>query len=119
MSFWKNLTVLDLETLDTPLIGSKIESAIEQYKFREASQQMMHMARLGNKYLAEQEPWKKIKTDPERVAAILHTAIQITAYLALYSSPILPYTAEKIKKCFGIEDLRWDSGQSELYLSNC
>ena len=111
----KNLTVLDLETLDTlPLLVQKMESAIEQYKFREASQQMMLIARLGNKYLAEQEPWKKIKTDPERVAAILHTAIQITAYLALYSSPILPYTAEKIKKCLGIEDLRWDSANQNF-----
>ena len=58
----------------------KIGTAITHYRFREASKELMNLARLGNKYLADEEPWKKIKTDPEAVAEILHTALQISAF---------------------------------------
>ncbi len=85
----------------------KIGDAIEHYKFREASQALMNLARLGNKYLADEEPWKKIKTDPDRVATILYNALQIAATLALVSEPLLPFTAVKLKKMLQLEGKSW------------
>ena len=85
----------------------KIGDAIEHYKFREASQALMNLARLGNKYLADEEPWKKIKTDPDRVATILFNALQIAATLALVSEPLLPFTAVKLKKMLQLEGKSW------------
>jgi len=85
----------------------KIGDAIEHYKFREASQALMNLARLGNKYLADEEPWKKIKTDSGRVATILYNALQIAATLALVSEPLLPFTAVKLKKMLQLEGKSW------------
>ena len=85
----------------------KIGTAIAHYRFREASQELMNLARLGNKYLADEEPWKKIKTDPEAVAEILHTALQITALLAVVSEPILPFTAQKLKDLLQLPNTSW------------
>jgi methionyl-tRNA synthetase len=89
---------VDTETLETlaatPL---KIGKLIDQYKFRAACQEMMQLARLGNKYLADEEPWKLIKTNPERVATIMHTALQIAAGLAILSEPFMPHTAQKLR----------------------
>jgi methionyl-tRNA synthetase len=85
----------------------KIGDAIEHYKFREASQALINLARLGNKYLADEEPWKKIKTDPDRVATILYNALQIAATLALVSEPLLPFTAVKLKKMLQLEGKSW------------
>ena len=85
----------------------KIGAAITHYRFREASQELMNLARLGNKYLADEEPWKKIKTDPEAVAEILHTALQITALLAVVSEPILPFTAQKLKGLLKLPHISW------------
>jgi len=94
----------------------KIGTAIAHYRFREASQELMNLARLGNKYLADEEPWKKIKTDPEAVAEILHTALQITALLAIVSEPILPFTAQKLKNLLQLPNISWAAleGQGEL-----
>ena len=94
----------------------KIGTAIAHYRFREASQELMNLARLGNKYLADEEPWKKIKTDPEAVAEILHTALQITALLAVVSEPILPFTAQKLKNLLQLPNISWAAleGQGEL-----
>ncbi len=94
----------------------KIGTAIAHYRFREASQELMNLARLGNKYLADEEPWKKIKTDPEAVAEILHTALQITALLAVVSEPILPFTAQKLKDLLQLPNISWAAleGQAEL-----
>jgi methionyl-tRNA synthetase len=94
----------------------KIGTAITHYRFREASQELMNLARLGNKYLADEEPWKKIKTDPEAVAEILHTALQITALLAVVSEPILPFTAQKLKDLLQLPSISWAAleGQGEL-----
>ena len=91
-------STVDTETLETlaatPL---KIGKLIDQYKFRAACQEMMQLARLGNKYLADEEPWKLIKTNPERVATIMHTALQIAAGLAILSEPFMPHTAQKLR----------------------
>ena len=94
---------------ELPLLVQKIEQAIASYKFREASQLTLQMARLGNKYLADEEPWKKIKTDPDRVAAIMYTALQITAYLALFAEPLLPHTAQKLQESLGLQQPDWES----------
>ena len=77
---------------------SMMEKEIEHYHFRAYSQEVMNLARLGNKYLAEQEPWKLIKTDPKRVETIMFTALQIAAGLSILSEPLLPFTAQKLKK---------------------
>jgi len=89
----------------------KIGHSITQYRFREASQILMQLARLGNKYLADAEPWKQIKTDPDRVAAILHTALQIAAGLAVLSEPFLPFTSKKLAQMLNLEPLQltWET----------
>lgn len=98
---------------------TKVKSAIEKnlgnYKFREALKEMMSLARLGNKYLADTEPWKLAKTDMERVGTILNLALQITANLAIAAQPFLPFTSEKLKTMLNFEELKWDEiGNSEL-----
>ena len=79
-----------------------IADRLERYRFREASQELMNLARLGNKYLAEQEPWKVIKEDEGRVRTILYIALQIASGLAVCSDPFLPFTAEKLRKIMGL-----------------
>ena len=100
-----NLNEMDQATLNTMIaFPEKLENAIEKYHFREYSQQLMNLARLGNKYLAEQEPWKLIKEDPERVKTIMNTALQIAASLAILSEPLLPFTSGKLKKMFNFSN---------------
>ncbi len=95
--------------------GKLIGEHIENFKFREALKAMMEVARIGNKYLADSEPWKLIKTDPEKVKTILNTAIQITASLSIYCEPFLPFTAEKIRKILNITHKKWDmAGDANL-----
>ena len=74
-----------------------LSSSLERYRFREGSQQLMNLARLGNKYLADQEPWKLIKTDEKRVQTIMYVALQIATGLAILSEPFLPFTSNKLK----------------------
>jgi len=74
-----------------------IESSLERYRFREAQQELMSIARLGNKYLADEEPWKTIKTDEERTQTVMYVALQIATALAVLSEPFLPFTSEKLK----------------------
>ena len=88
------------------IIAKKIGSSIEKYKFREASQNLMQIARTGNKYLAEKEPWKLIDKDPKRVSEIIYTALQISACLALVSEPFLPFTYEKLLSILNIRSLK-------------
>ena len=85
----------------------KLEKEIEEFHFRAYSQELMNLARLGNKYLADQEPWKLINEDPERVETIINTALQIAACLTVLSEPLLPFTAIKMKSMLNI-DLSWD-----------
>ena len=100
-----NLNEMDQATLNTMIaFPEKLETAIEKYHFREYSQQLINLARLGNKYLAEQEPWKLIKDDPERVKTIMNTALQIAASLAILSEPLLPFTSDKMKKMFNFSN---------------
>ena len=93
----------------------KIAQAIERYHFREATALIMDLARMGNKYLADTQPWHLIKTSPERVATILNIATQLTGALAIVSEPVLPFTAAKIRSIFGLKNLAWaDAGNSDL-----
>ncbi len=85
----------------------KLEKEIEEFHFRAYSQELMNLARLGNKYLADQEPWKLINEDPERVETIINTALQIAVSLTILSEPLLPFTAVKMKSMLNI-DLSWD-----------
>jgi methionyl-tRNA synthetase len=86
-----------------------IGKSIERYRFREASQELMNLARLGNKYLADEEPWKVIKVDAERVKTIMYVALQISAALAVVSKPFLPFTSDKLKGILNVdENLSWE-----------
>ena len=86
-----------------------IGKSIERYRFREASQELMSLARLGNKYLADEEPWKVIKLDEERVQTIMYVALQISAALAVVSEPFLPFSATKLKNILNIDaSLSWE-----------
>ncbi|TDS18957.1 methionyl-tRNA synthetase [Maribacter caenipelagi] len=110
-----SLTDVDTETLEQlrkyPEI---ISNSIERYRFREAGQELMNLARLGNKYLADAEPWKVIKVDEERVKTIMNVALQIAAGLAVLSEPFLPFTSSKLKNILiltsteGSPSLNWD-----------
>lgn len=93
----------------------KIAASIERYRFREALSIVMDFARLGNKYLADTEPWKEIKTDPERTKTILNIALNIAANLAIVSEPFLPFTAAKLAEMFGMDQLSWaQAGNGQL-----
>ncbi len=83
---------------------SVIASSIEKYRFREAQSELMNLARLGNKYLADEEPWKLIKTDPERVKTIMYVALQIASALSILSEPFLPFTSAKLKRMLNQEE---------------
>lgn len=97
-------------------IPKAISTSIEHYRFREALSGLMSLARLGNKYLADQEPWKLIKSDPDRVQTIMYVALQIATSLAVCSEPFLPFTAEKLKKMLQLEGLTSSSiNWKELY----
>ncbi|HNQ27258.1 MAG TPA: methionine--tRNA ligase [Aquaticitalea sp.] len=91
-----------------------IASSIERYRFREASHELMNLARLGNKYLADEEPWKTIKTDEERTKTVMFVALQIAAALASLSEPFLPFTSQKLKSILvipkdGASQITWDN----------
>tara|TARA_B110000503_G_scaffold64109_1_gene101091 strand:- start:506 stop:2560 length:2055 start_codon:yes stop_codon:yes gene_type:complete len=87
-----------------------IGKSIERYRFREASQELMNLARLGNKYLADEEPWKVIKLDENRVQTIMYVALQISAALAVVSEPFLPFTSIKLKNILNIDtNLSWQN----------
>ena len=96
-----------------------IGKSIERYRFREASQELMNLARLGNKYLADEEPWKVIKVDATRVQTIMYVALQISAALAVVSEPFLPFTSTKLKTILNIDkSLSWsDIHEKEVLLA--
>lgn len=97
-------------------IPAKIETLMYAYKLREAQTEWMNLARLGNKYLADQEPWKLIKTDPERVKTILYLANNLTTQLALMGRPFLPTTCERLASMLNIDItiVSWDSKPAEI-----
>ena len=109
------LTDYDKEILaELPGLKASLEENIETYRFREALKDAMNIARLGNKYLADTEPWKVVKTDPERVKTILNVALQIVANTAIAIEPFMPFSAEKILSMLALDKLAWD----QLSLTN-
>ncbi|MEO5675502.1 MAG: methionine--tRNA ligase, partial [Chitinophagales bacterium] len=93
-----------------PLIGEHIE----HYHFREALAELMNLARVGNKYLADNEPWKLIKIDEARVKTILYVSLEITAYLAVLAQPFLPHTSEKIFFMLNLPKMNWNDLQGQI-----
>jgi methionyl-tRNA synthetase len=112
----KQTTAYDDEILaEIPKIKQNIEESIETYHFREALKETMNLARLGNKYLADTEPWKLAKTDMERVSAILAVSLQICANITIAIEPFMPFTAQKLLKMLNISQYKWDSlGKTDL-----
>lgn len=94
------------------LYPERIGSSIENYRFREALGEFMNLARLGNKYLTDTEPWKTFKTDPEKVKTHLNIALQICANLAILSEPFMPFTASKLNNMLNLETLTWGKAGS-------
>ncbi|MBQ1253762.1 MAG: methionine--tRNA ligase [Alistipes sp.] len=105
----QSLTDYDRATIEE-LSGIKasLEANIESYRFREALKDAMNFARIGNKYLADTEPWKVVKSDPERVKTILNIALQITANVAIAIEPFMPFSAAKINNMLNISKLSWE-----------
>ena len=103
------LTDYDRETINE-FVGVKaaLESNLDGFHFREAQKEAMNLARIGNKYLAETEPWKLAKTDMARVATVMNVAMQITANLAIAFEPFLPFSAEKLRAMIGLKELDWN-----------
>ncbi len=98
-----SLSEIDTATLnELKAYPAIIESSIERYRFREAQQELMNVARLGNKYLADEEPWKTIKTDEERTKTVMYVALQVASALAVLSEPFLPFTSNKLKNMLNI-----------------
>ena len=114
-----NPTANDQETLASiGRIKADIEKSLDSFRFREALKNAMDMARLGNKYLADEEPWKVIKTDPERVKTILNVCLQVTANLTIALEPFLPLSMNKLRHFLNMERLDWhDLGSTEIMAS--
>jgi methionyl-tRNA synthetase len=89
-------------------LKSKIELSLNEFKFREAIKNLMNIARVGNKHLAETEPWKIKESDPERVEQILQTSYFIITYLSVLSEPFIPFTSYKLMKMIGLNNFSWD-----------
>lgn len=111
-----NLSELEKETMQKMAEFPKIiGDSIKQYRFREAQAELMNLARLGNKYLTETEPWKKQKEDPDAVKTILHISLQICACLSILCEPFLPFTAQKLQRMLNLNNKNWnDGGRTDL-----
>lgn len=114
----KELTEKDHETLNL-MNGypDRIAASIGLYRFREALSELMNLARLGNKYLTENEPWKIFKTDPQRVKTILAVSLQIVAKLMVLSEPFLPFSAAKLTKMMRLDHLNWNQSKETLLVA--
>jgi methionyl-tRNA synthetase len=100
---------------DISSFKENVESCLETFKFREALKEAMNLARLGNKYLADAEPWKVIKTDPERVKTIMNIALQITANLTIICEPFLPFSMKTLRGWINLDELKWENaGKTDL-----
>ncbi len=97
------------------VIVNKVQASLDNFRFREAIKEMMNLARLGNKYLADSEPWKLIKTDEERVKTIMNISLQITANLSVLMQPFLPFSAAKLQAMLNISGQNWETlGKTDL-----
>ena len=110
------LTEYDRQTLDEfKDVKAKVEELLDAFKFRDAQKEAMNLARIGNKYIADSEPWKVVKTDPERVKTIIYISLQLTANLAITFEPFLPFSSEKLRKMLNMESFEWNRlGRTDL-----
>ena len=110
------LTDYDRETLrEFADVKLEVEKLLDVFKFRDAQKEAMNLARIGNKYLADSEPWKVIKTDPERVKTILYIALQLAANLSIAFEPFLPFSSAKLRKMLNMDEFDWDQlGSTDL-----
>ncbi len=110
------LTDYDKETLaEFKDVKEKVERLLDNFKFREAQKEAMNLARIGNKYIADCEPWKVIKTDPERVKTIIYISLQLTANLAIAFEPFLPFSSERLRGMLNMPTFEWNSlGQTDI-----
>ncbi len=113
------LTEYDRQTLDEfKDVKAKVEELLDAFKFRDAQKEAMNLARIGNKYIADSEPWKVVKTDPERVKTVIYISLQLTANLAIAFEPFLPFSSEKLRKMLNMESFEWDRlGRTDLLVS--
>lgn len=103
------LTEYDRQTLEEfKNVKEKVESLLENFKFREAQKEAMNLARIGNKYLADTEPWKLAKTDMARVATILNISLQLVANLSIAFEPFLPFSSQKLRTMIGAPECNWE-----------
>ena len=99
-------------------VKAKVEELLEKFRFRDAQKEAMNLARIGNKYLADSEPWKVFKTDPKRVETILNLSLQLVANLAIAFEPFLPFSSEKLRSMINMPNLKWDNlGQTDLLVA--
>ena len=110
------LTDYDQQTLDEFRgVKEKLEALLEAFKFRDAQKEAMNLARIGNKYIADSEPWKVVKTDPERVKTIIYISLQLTANLAIAFEPFLPFSSERLRAMINMPEFSWeDLGKTDL-----
>ena len=110
------LTDYDQQTLDEFRgVKEKLEGLLEAFKFREAQKEAMNLARIGNKYIADSEPWKVMKTDPERVKTVIYISLQLTANLAIAFEPFLPFSSERLRTMIDMPEFSWeDLGKTDL-----
>ena len=110
------LTAHDQETINEfKDVKQKVEALLDQFKFRDAQKEAMNLARIGNKYIADEEPWKVIKTDPERVKTIIYISLQLTANLAIAFEPFLPFSSQKLRTMLNMDTFRWeDLGKMDI-----
>lgn len=103
------LTDYDKETIaEFTTVKADVERLLENFRFRDAQKEAMNLARIGNKYLADSEPWKLQKTDPERVKTILNISLQLAANLAIAFEPFLPFSSKKLRGMLNMPDFNWD-----------
>ena len=110
------LTEYDKATL-AEFVGvkEKLENLLDNFKFRDAQKEAMNLARIGNKYIADSEPWKLIKTDPERVKTIIYISLQLTANLSIAFEPFLPFSSKRLREMLNITQFSWEQlGSSEI-----
>ena len=110
------LTDYDQQTLDEFRgVKEKLEALLEAFKFRDAQKEAMNLARIGNKNIADSEPWKVVKTDPERVKTIIYISLQLTANLAIAFEPFLPFSSERLRAMIDMPEFSWeDLGKTDL-----
>ena len=113
------LTDYDKETLtEFKDVKESLEKLLNNFKFRDAQKEAMNLARIGNKYIADTEPWKVIKTDPERVKTIIYISLQLTANLAIAFEPFLPFSSQKLRDMLNMPTFEWEQlGSTELLLA--